>query len=77
MVIKSNYNKSILCVLPKLRRLLFLPIIIRISGMEFSFQKTILNVKTGTLGKGVLSSDLWILNGDLRRKHTFTKGDLR
>ena len=30
-----------------------LPIVFLISGMEFSFQKTILNVKTGTLGKGV------------------------
>ena len=39
MTIKSSYNKSILCALPKSRRLLFLPIIIRISDMEFSFQK--------------------------------------
>jgi len=54
-----------------------LPIVFLISGVEFSFQKTILNVKTGTLGKGVLSSDLWISNGDLRRKYTFTNGDLR
>ena len=30
-----------------------LPIVFLISGMEFSFQKTILNVKTGTLGKVV------------------------
>ena len=62
MTIKSNYNKSILCALPKSilcalpksRRLLFLPIIIRISDMECSFHKTTLNRKAGTPGKGVL-----------------------